>query len=714
MSKLDKSSPATDSVREDQDFQRQADRARQKFVDEVLTQAMDDSLVATDRGNSPTDVTNVTAATATRDASKEASRVGAPSNSERDSAVSKPVVDLAAFGITRDLRASSIDSNIIGPRLLMESSPPSLDSFPRLPQAIVLGERFDPLFGSDFAPKIPSSDPSRLLLEPFASTNILADRPVQGPSVLEDFAKSIPLGETAQRVDAITGGNFAFEPGAFAREASLPFDVKPDVQMIGTTKVESINGQVVRISNGEDSSIIDRDPSGRIIRITEDFDGSVSVLEAGKDFRLGDAVADKSGAVRILSSDGKFSVTLGSDFSSTTRVIGDNSDGSKDKIVAVRTRDGVYREFQYDPAGENVVAIVDRLKTNNGQDLVAVTKKIGSSNVWEFSSNYGRPGLRTNVEVDKASGDYKSDEVKLSRPRDLIAVDGSDNQHRDLASARQRFAEFAGKNGVFGGAEKCEAWQKKFEERCRQLAHEGRKAPTDKQIIQTYDNLEAILKGSGHGVSAGHRRWLVESALREYADPKKYINQGSHPSCALAMVERHVVQTHPDDHARVLKEAVNDGYVVSKDKINGKYKRLNLAPHMLKPDNEVATAAKGGGWSAAWSYSNKLFQLTAISVAYPGYRGNGHGFPGASIHQARRANNFATAEKTLPLVDSWGGNRGSFSSLQSALKKGTVGYFVPGHAMSIDKAKVVNGVGYVHVDNWWGGSGDGWRRWDRV
>lgn len=453
---------------------------------------------------------------------------------------------------------------------------------------------------------------------------------------------------------------------------------------------------------------IEYDKQGQISKVTENINGRVNVLEAGKDFK--GAHLNVDGSLTLQSVDGKLTHTLKPDLTCITKLAGD------DKVVQVRTKDGVERSIVYDEKTGEPALIVDKLRTNSGKELIETTTRLGNSSVWAFETNYGRGGQRTNLLLDK-EGNYSAQEVKRSIPKDLADRDNSDGMHKDLASARKRLADVAGSHGVFGGSEsRIDTWARKFEQRCRDLAHDGRKAPTDAQIMKTYDYLERILKGHGNGIGSTARRCLVESALREYAEPNKYINQGSHPSCCLAATERHVVETMPDEHARVLYEAVTYKSVLSrhKDSRTGKYQRLNLNDTQIKLDNESASVARGSGWGAAWSYSNKIFQIAAIKLSYPGYQANGHGFPGATIDQARRANKFITGENTIPLVNRWYGGKPSFSSLQNALKNGTVHYFVPGHAMAIDKAKVHNGVPYVHVDNWWGGHGDGWRRWDRV
>lgn len=475
------------------------------------------------------------------------------------------------------------------------------------------------------------------------------------------------------------------------------------------TAIESVDGHITKVQKGRNSVSLEYDNNNQVIRISETINGRTSVSEAGKDFKLGNVSVNESGDVKVISNDGKHSYTLTHEFTRLDKAIGPKGDGSDDRLLQMRLASGVTREFVYDKDNTKVVTIRDYLPTNNGKPLIEETTRIGNSNIWEFKANYGKTGQRTNVEIGP-DGSVRFAEVKRpSLPSDLVDLDNSDAMHTDLVSARQHLKKVAAAHRCFGGSEETVgAWAYKFEQRCRDLAHAGRKAPTDAQIIKCYKQLEKILEGKGNNINSAERRALVESAMRSYANPRKYINQGSHPSCGFNMVERHVVQTRPEEHARILQEAVNRGKVSSAD---GKW-AMRLNANQIKPDREAVSVAQGGGWG--WSYSNKIFQIAAIKLGHPGYQGNGHGFPGATEDQCRTANKFFTGEQKLPILNRWWGGKPSFNSLQEALKKGTVGYMVPGHMMSIDEAKVVNGVAYVHVDNSWNGSGDGWRRWGNV
>lgn len=485
----------------------------------------------------------------------------------------------------------------------------------------------------------------------------------------------------------------------------------------GTQLRVNLDGQLTMISDGKSSVEVEYEngKDGRIKTIIENHNGQTTVWQAGKDFNPGDATIGKDGSVIINSADGKHSRTITTDLSVVLKDRGTIGDGSDDRVTQVLSRDGGLRTFEYDKTSGKLISIEDRVHTNSGKDLIEKTVRIGDSNNWSWENNYGKPAeLRTNLLVD-GRGDFKADKHAISRPSDIVKTDNSDAMHADLATARQKFKEIAGSKGLFGSNATVEKWERKFEQRCRDRAHSGKTAPTDQQIMKTYENLANILQGSGT-ISSSRRRYLVEAAMRSYGEPNRYVNQGSHPSCCLASVERHVVETKPDDHSRVIMEAVNKGYIVSKGEgKNGSKTRLRLSETQLAMDGESASQAKGKGWGAAWSYSNKIFQIACIKLGQGGrYQGNGHGFNGATIDQARTANKFITGEKSLYLVDRWMGGKPSFDKLQNVLKKGTAHYFVPGHSMVIDDAKVIKGQQYVHIDNWWGGQGDGWRRYDRI
>ncbi len=487
---------------------------------------------------------------------------------------------------------------------------------------------------------------------------------------------------------------------------------------VGELHIRSTGGRIANIARGNDSYDLEYDSQGRISKITENINGSTTTLTSLKDFQPGAATISKDGELTIKSADGKLSVTRTKDFSRIDKLIGDKPDGSADQILSIHTRAGTTRDFIYDKDNpKELIGIRDTLPTNNGRPLVEETTRIGHSNIWEFKTNYGVSAQRTNVQM-QPNGDFAFSEIKRpSAPSDIIHTDDSDWMHADLVAARKAFCDLAESHSVFkGSTSTIESWERKFEQRCRDLAHEGRKAPTDEQIVRTYGYLGKILQGHENGIGSRDRRWMVEAALREYAEPNKYTNQGSHPSCGDNAVERHVVQVYPDEHARVLWEALTYKSITSKfrDEHTGRRKVVRLNDTQIKPDGEAAAIAKGSSNLNMWSYSNKVFQIAAISMSYPGYRGNGHGFSGTTEDQARFVNKFVTGEKKLPIVNRWYGGKPSFESLQSALKKGTVGYIVPGHFMTIDKAKVQNGVPYVHVDNSWGGMGDGWKTWSRV
>jgi hypothetical protein len=427
------------------------------------------------------------------------------------------------------------------------------------------------------------------------------------------------------------------------------------------------------VKKGDDSFTIEYDNQGRLSRVTQVLGGRSEVLEPGKNFDDARLTAD---GTLILSKDGK--------------------------VQEARTLEGGHREFKYNGSGQ-LSQIVDRIHTNSGRDLVETTTRLGESNVWDYKSNFGASGQRTNLVAD-AAGVYSADIIKRSHANDLIDRDNSDEFHRDLVLARQHLVEVASNRGISKFAEE---WSKKFEQRCRDQAHRGIRSASDEQIARTYDYLEKILSQPGK-ITANQSKLLFQSALKEYAEPNKFVNQGGHPSCAFAMTERHVVQTYPDEHARVLYEAITNQTVRSKD---GK-KVCRLSDSQIKPDRESLNAARDGNTLVGeWSYSNKIFQLTAISVGYGGYRGNGYDMYGGTDDQCKRANRFFDGEDNMVILQN--GNLSTYDKVSAYLKKhGTIGLFdyIGGHAMAITDAKTEQGKKYIYISNWWNGQNQGWKQ----
>ncbi len=426
-------------------------------------------------------------------------------------------------------------------------------------------------------------------------------------------------------------------------------------------------------SKGADSFSIDCDSEGRVIRVCQNLGGRQELLEPGDAFD--NARITQDGCLLLL------------------------KDG---KIQEARSLEGAHREFSYDRDG-NLERVRDRIHTNSGRDLVEVTTRIGSSNIWDYTSNFGAHGQRTNLVCDD-NGNYNAELIRNSHPNDLIDKDNSDALHKELAVARQHLIDLAREKNLGNFALN---WTKKFEQRCRDQAHRGIASATDEQISRTYGYLEKILSERTR-INQGQAKLLFQSALKGYAEPGKYINQGGHPSCAFAMTERHIVQTNPDQHARVLYEAVSRQQVNSRD---GR-RRIKLADIQIKPDSESIRASKNGNTQVGeWSYSNKIFQLTAISVGYGGYRGNGYDIYGGTDDQCKRANRFISGEKNMVILQN--GNLSTFEKVHAHLKRhGTIGLFdyIGGHAMAITDAKISNGKRYIYIDNWWNGTSEGWKR----
>jgi hypothetical protein len=179
----------------------------------------------------------------------------------------------------------------------------------------------------------------------------------------------------------------------------------------------------------------------------------------------------------------------------------------------------------------------------------------------------------------------------------------------------------------------------------------------------------------------------------ELGDPVKYINQGPVGTCALNSVEDTLAQRRPQDLTRWLREALTTGCVTSRGVTkNGQKRVVELGANQIKYQPTYHR-----------TYSNQLFQFAAMATL--GYKSNGGNFPGTTNDQMEYVRTMATGQK-MAIHDTWTGGRYRKESLIKQLKNGSVGYIVPGHAMAIDDYDPK--TDRFLVNNWWGGSGDGW------
>jgi len=237
----------------------------------------------------------------------------------------------------------------------------------------------------------------------------------------------------------------------------------------------------------------------------------------------------------------------------------------------------------------------------------------------------------------------------------------------------------------------------KFEARQERFRDKGWKAASEDNIAECYRNLSRVFtdepKGNAKRVTHGERRLAVETELMELGNPTKYINQGPVGTCALNSVEDTLAQRRPQDLTRWLREALTTGCVTSRGVTKSGEKRVvQLGADQIKYHPTYHR-----------TYSNQLFQFAAMACL--GYKNNGAGYPGTTNDQMEYVRMMATGQK-MAIHDTWTGGRYRKESLIRQLKNGSVGYIIPGHAMAIDDYDPK--PDRFLVNNWWGGSGDGW------
>ncbi len=496
--------------------------------------------------------------------------------------------------------------------------------------------------------------------------------------------------------------------------------VEPPVEMRkrdgSIVKLEG--GFVTEVHKGDNSQKIEyqRDAANKIKldangaplveKITTVMNGQESVIDLSgstKDNDLAQLASriqvvqkgDNIGNVMIASDDGKQVSTMHSDFTNTTHEIIEVGGKQVSRLQSVIKPDGSTTEYKYgdDTKPTRTTQIIERYQTAMGGQVVQISDRIGDTEKFvTHTEGTDKTTWRQNVQIQD-DGNLMYQELVTN-----FMVGPSEYSSGDLATAREDFIKIASRHGVFKGNENTiKDWMNKFEARQERFRDKGWKAASHDDIAESYRNLCRVFtdepKGNAKRVTHGERRLAVETELMELGNPTKYINQGPVGTCALNSVEDTLAQRRPQDLTRWLREALTTGCVTSRGTTKSGQKRVvELGANQIKYQPTYHR-----------TYSNQLFQFAAMATL--GYKSNGSNFPGTTNDQMEYVRTMATGQK-MAIHDTWTGGRYSKAGLIKQLKNGSVGYIIPGHAMAIDDYDPK--TDRFLVNNWWGGSGDGW------
>lgn len=474
------------------------------------------------------------------------------------------------------------------------------------------------------------------------------------------------------------------------------------------------NSQAIEYQRGVDNNVkLDANGSPLISKITSNINGMESTIDLSAGTADGGMLnlanrmrvtqsGDKIGEVMIASQDGKHVSTMHSDFTNTTHEIISVAGNDTPRLINVIKADGSTIEYTYNDNTKPTrpTQITERYNSAMGGMITQVSDRVGDSEKFvTHTEGSDKVTWRQNLKIED-NGRLAYQEIVtnfMEGPREY--------SNADLSGAREEFISIAARHGVFKGNENTiEAWMNKFENRQARFEDKGWKCASHDDIAESYRNLSRIFtdepRGNARRVTAGERRLAVETELMELGDPVKYINQGPVGTCGLNSVEDSLAQRRPQDLTRWVREAITTGCVTSRGTTKDGDKRVvQLGADQIKYQPTYHR-----------TYSNQLFQFAAMAAM--GYKSNGRDFPGTTNNQMEYVRMMATGQK-YAIMDNWN-NRGGTSkqNLIGALKKGSVGYIIPGHAMAISDydAKTDRFL----VNNWWGGSGDGWYSANRL
>ncbi|HEY9717837.1 MAG TPA: hypothetical protein V6C69_10235, partial [Trichormus sp.] len=454
-------------------------------------------------------------------------------------------------------------------------------------------------------------------------------------------------------------------------QVKLDKDGKPLIQKIDTV----INGKHQTIDLGDNTA-----DNAELRRLAE----RIYVSQKG----------DSIGNISIFSGDGKTISQLKSDFSTTTHELGTRHDGTQfARIRDVMQANGSYTSFKYeDPRDETKAThISERIKTAFDKWISQESDRIPNTNRFITHNEQGKISWRDGMRI--------SDDGKLAyKELSENFFDGaSEHDGTRLDEAKEEFVKVAAAHGVFKGSTgTINKWLHKWEAHVHHFRNKQWAVATDDQMAESLVNLTKVFtdKPSGRAtrISGGERRLAVECELKELGDPEKWINQGPVGTCGVNSTEDMVCERRPQDLTRWLRQALTLGYVTSRgvDK-NGHHRRVDMTEQQLKYEPTYGR-----------SYSNQLYQFAAIASL--GYRDTGGSFPGTTNDDISYIHKMCTGKDVAGFHDTWQGTPMSAKQLRAALKKGSVAYIIPGHAMAISDYNPKTNK--FLVNNWWGQPAD--------
>ncbi len=488
------------------------------------------------------------------------------------------------------------------------------------------------------------------------------------------------------------------------------FDGAIEIKKINGAQLEMRDGLVCSLKNGANELAVEyQKRDGKVVlnsageplvaKIVANVGNNITEIDAAA---LGAAASrvrvlqkgEGIGSIVITSEDGRTSSTLRTDFCRVERekvsvpgsAIGSAGPTEQERVTALFRPNGARVDYKYgDPQKPlRMTQVTERYTTSMGTSVVQYSDRVGDSEKFvthtEGLSDKATPSWRTDV-VAKNDGELAYRELN---EKFFVGPRNADDGHAfDLQTAREDFLRVATQHKVFQGNENTTLqWINRFEKRTDGFSKRGWLAPTDLELADTYSNLSRIFTDSVAGrarvVGAEERRLLVETALKELAEPHRYINQGSIGTCSLNS-----------------REASTKGYVTSRGVNNrGEHIKVQLSENQLN-------------YEPSWnrSYSNQIFQFASIAAL--GYRSNGRDYRGTTNQQLDYVSRLACG-KNMGFLDNWTGRGARKADIIESLKKrGSVAYIVPGHCMAIDDYDPKTDRFYVN--NWWGGQSDGWR-----
>lgn len=308
------------------------------------------------------------------------------------------------------------------------------------------------------------------------------------------------------------------------------------------------------------------------------------------------------------------------------KIIEHNADGT---LCSITFHDGSNRFFGYDNH-KRITSITDTKMVMGGS---RIEQWVGDGNTLESVPQKPWRDERSSILVIKNGNYFYRDldgRSRVAKVDDLLLKNLDSSQ---LHRARLELETIGKASGL--NMARFRSYLDHFEKRCAEAHRQGMKAPNALQIVQTYNNLSALLQTPRKPYfHPSYCRQLAMETLGNLAYPKEHINQGvGNLTCNITTGEKFMAWRYPEKYANLVKQIAH----------TGEYRPGRGEPVIRPVRQTISPGPNQRGWDADRDLArdkrngaSKIVQATGIASIRAGYRGGDPQFGTREILAATR------------------------------------------------------------------------------